>query len=60
MYGAKDGLADPIDVASMLALLPDSDSYPIKFVSQYAHMDFVLGMNANEIIYDHIIDFLTT
>ena len=25
MYSAKDGLTDPIDVASMLALLPDSE-----------------------------------
>lgn len=57
-YGGRDALSDPKDVALLFSLLPNGGSYPVKFIPQYAHIDFILGTNAKDLVYNQIMDFL--
>ncbi|XP_021735262.1 triacylglycerol lipase 2-like [Chenopodium quinoa] len=58
-HGGRDELADVDDVKFLLDKLKnhDKDKLFLQFVEDYAHADYVLAMNAKEIVYDLLIDF---
>jgi pimeloyl-ACP methyl ester carboxylesterase len=54
--GGQDYLADPTDVQFMIAQLPGTPMVHIE--PNYAHLDPLLGTNANQRIYPRILDLL--
>ncbi|XP_030460450.1 triacylglycerol lipase 2-like [Syzygium oleosum] len=58
-YGGKDLLADPDDVKVLLGCLKDhdGDKLVIQYREDYAHADFVFGVNANQVIYEPVMAF---
>lgn len=58
-YGGKDMLADVNDVKSLLNDLKDhdNDKLVVVYIKDYAHADFILGVNANQVVYDRIVSF---
>ncbi|KAG8477974.1 hypothetical protein CXB51_027408 [Gossypium anomalum] len=58
-YGGQDMLADANDVKALLNDLKDHDNGELVEVysEEYAHADFVLGVNANQVVYDPMISF---
>ncbi|KAL4185025.1 hypothetical protein AMTRI_Chr10g3950 [Amborella trichopoda] len=58
-YGAYDALSAPTDVELLIADLKshNKDKIEVQLVESYAHVDFILGVNANQTVYTHIIDF---
>ncbi|KAL5581772.1 hypothetical protein UlMin_014214 [Ulmus minor] len=58
-YGGKDTLSDPNDVQRLLGDLKnhDKDKLVTQFIENYAHMDFVIGVNANTVVYEPLIAF---
>ncbi|KAG6748710.1 hypothetical protein POTOM_048644 [Populus tomentosa] len=58
-YGGKDYLSDVRDVQALLDNLKDhdGDKLVVQYTDEYAHADFVLGVNANQIVYDPVIAF---
>ncbi|KAK7306903.1 hypothetical protein VNO77_44864 [Canavalia gladiata] len=58
-YGGLDMLSDVRDVQLLLGDLKDHDGNKLVVLlkEDYAHMDFVLGVNAKQMIYDPLIDF---
>jgi len=53
--GTQDYLADPTDVAVILKELPKDKLIFKKNIDYYSHLDFIWGMDANEVIYKDII-----
>lgn len=60
VHGGGDSLSDPKDVALLLSLLPNDGSYLVKFIPEYAHIDFILGSNAKDLVYNQVMDFLAS
>ncbi|XP_062103604.1 triacylglycerol lipase 2-like [Humulus lupulus] len=58
-YGGKDQLSDVNDVNVLLEKLKDhdQDKLVVQLVEDYAHLDFVMGVNANKVVYDPLMDF---
>lgn len=58
-YGEKDSLSDPTDVGVLLQNLKDhdGDKLTVLSVENYAHLDFVEGVNANKLVYHPIMAF---
>ncbi|KAK8694290.1 hypothetical protein V6N13_071844 [Hibiscus sabdariffa] len=58
-YGGQDMLADVEDVKALLNDLKDRDKGEMSQVysEEYAHADFVLGVNASQVVYDPMISF---
>ncbi|KAJ9176845.1 hypothetical protein P3X46_012117 [Hevea brasiliensis] len=58
-YGGQDSLSDPKDVQVLLHNLKDhdGDKLVLLFIEDYAHMDFVFGVNANKVVYNPIMAF---
>ncbi|XP_057431460.1 triacylglycerol lipase 2-like isoform X1 [Lotus japonicus] len=58
-YGGQDMLSDVQDVQVLLNDLKDhdGDKLVVVFREDYSHADFVLGVNANELVYDPLMDF---
>jgi len=58
-YGGKDYLSDVKDVQVLLDSLKDhdGDKLVVQYTDEYAHADFVFGVNANQIVYDPLIAF---
>ncbi|WVZ20173.1 hypothetical protein V8G54_007495 [Vigna mungo] len=58
-YGGQDLLSDVNDVQVLLNDLQhhDGNKLVVLFQEDYAHLDFVRAVNANQIIYDPIIAF---
>ncbi|XP_021724562.1 triacylglycerol lipase 2-like [Chenopodium quinoa] len=58
-HGGRDELADVDDVKFLLDKLKnhEKDKLFLQFIEDYAHADYVLAMNAKEIVYDLLIDF---
>jgi hypothetical protein len=53
--GEKDKLADPTDVQRTIASLnPDLIVYQ-SVIPYYEHLDFIWGMDANQVLYPQII-----
>ncbi|CAL5192864.1 unnamed protein product [Lathyrus oleraceus] len=58
-YGGKDMLADVKDVKVLLNDLQDHVANKLVevFNEDYAHIDFIMGVTAKQIVYDPMIDF---
>ncbi|GBG75429.1 hypothetical protein CBR_g20059 [Chara braunii] len=56
LFGGADSLADPYDVAHLMISLPQIPR--LVYLSRYAHMDFIVGINGAEDFFDQIFDFL--
>ena len=52
--GGHDFLADPKDVANLMARIKSTLVFA-KNISSYEHLDFIWGINANQLVYDEII-----
>ncbi|CAK7325123.1 unnamed protein product [Dovyalis caffra] len=52
-YGLRDGLSDVQDVNLLLDILKphhDADKLTTQYIKEYAHMDFIFGVNAKDIV----------
>ncbi|KAK9682316.1 hypothetical protein RND81_10G064900 [Saponaria officinalis] len=58
-YGGKDALSDILDVGTLLDFLKfhDGEKLQVQFIKDYAHADFIMGFNAKDLVYNHIINF---
>ncbi|KAJ6680517.1 LYSOSOMAL ACID LIPASE-RELATED [Salix purpurea] len=58
-YGGKDYLSDVEDVQALLENLKDHDGKKlvVQYIDEYVHADFVLGVNANRIVFDPLMAF---
>lgn len=58
-YGGQDALSDVADVGSLLDYLKvhDEDKLSVQFVKNYGHADFILGINAKDIVYPSVVSF---
>ncbi|RWW46536.1 hypothetical protein BHE74_00047553, partial [Ensete ventricosum] len=58
-YGGWDMLSDVTDVQLLLNDLSnhDADKLVAQLVMEYAHLDFVMGVNAKQVVYDGLIEF---
>ncbi|XP_054799957.1 triacylglycerol lipase 2 isoform X2 [Prosopis cineraria] len=58
-YGGQDALSDVIDVGSLLDRLKlhDVDKLSVQFVKNYGHADFIMGINAKDIVYSSVLAF---
>nr|XP_010926726.1 triacylglycerol lipase 2 [Elaeis guineensis] len=58
-YGGRDSLADVRDVELLLDNLKfhDGDKLTVQFVENYAHADFVMAINAAQIVYSAVMAF---
>lgn len=58
-YGGNDFLSDVKDVEILLDEFKNRshDNLTVQFIPQYAHLDFIVGDNANELVYDPIMNF---
>ena len=60
-YGGQDMLSDVKDVQVLLNDLKDHDrnKLVVLFREDYAHADFVMGVNAKQIVYDPMMAFFS-
>nr|GMD85326.1 triacylglycerol lipase 2-like [Ipomoea batatas] len=58
-YGGQDYLSDVNDVKILLDQLHNhnGDKLLVKFIEDYAHADFVFGVNAKQLVYDDVMNF---
>ncbi|KAI8552047.1 hypothetical protein RHMOL_Rhmol06G0233900 [Rhododendron molle] len=60
-YGGQDYLSDPVDVQILMGALSDhdADKLVVLCAEEYAHLDFTLAGNANQVVYDPIMGFFS-
>lgn len=58
-YGGRDSLSDDRDVGLLLDSLKfhDGDKLTVQFIKDYAHADFIMGVNAKDIVYNALLAF---
>ena len=58
-YGGRDALSDVRDVGNLLDALKfhDVDRLSVQFIEEYAHADYIMGVNAKDIVYNAIVSF---
>ncbi|KAG7017819.1 Triacylglycerol lipase 2, partial [Cucurbita argyrosperma subsp. argyrosperma] len=58
-YGGRDALSDVEDVNHLLDHFKfhDVDKLYVQFIQNYAHADYVMGINANDMVYKPLIAF---
>ncbi|KAL3813887.1 hypothetical protein ACJIZ3_015155 [Penstemon smallii] len=58
-YGGQDKLSVPQDVITLLDKLKlhDKDKLKVQYIEEYAHLDFIIGVNAKDIVYNQVIQF---
>ncbi|GMH25693.1 hypothetical protein Nepgr_027536 [Nepenthes gracilis] len=58
-YGGRDALSDIQDVATLLDCLKlhDGDKLTVQFIKDYAHADFIMGINAKDLVYSAVVKF---
>lgn len=58
-YGGQDALSDVIDVKHLLDDLKshDVDKLSVQFIKDYAHVDFIMGVNAKDVVYNQVVKF---
>ncbi|OVA20031.1 Alpha/beta hydrolase fold-1 [Macleaya cordata] len=58
-YGGQDALSDVNDVQVLLSNLKDhnGDKLVVQYREDYAHADFVMGVNAKQVVYDPLMAF---
>lgn len=59
-HGAKDFLSDMNDVQALLENLRDhdKDKLVVQCIEDYAHLDFVMAVNAYQVVYDPLLAFI--
>ncbi|XP_047312856.1 triacylglycerol lipase 2-like [Impatiens glandulifera] len=59
-YGGNDDLSDTVDVNNLLDILKDHDTDKIftQQVENYGHIDFILAVNAKDVVFNQIVKFL--
>ncbi|KAI8552042.1 hypothetical protein RHMOL_Rhmol06G0233600 [Rhododendron molle] len=60
-HGGQDYLSDPADVQTLMGALSDhdADKLVVLYPEEYAHLDFTLAGNANQVVYDPIMGFFS-
>lgn len=58
-YGGNDALADVSDVENLLDSFKfhDGDKLGVQFIKSYGHADFIMGINAKDIVYNQVVAF---
>ncbi|XP_010928519.1 triacylglycerol lipase 2 [Elaeis guineensis] len=58
-YGGQDELSDVTDVQHLLDSLKshNGDKLTTQYVKNYAHADFVMAVNAKQVVYNPLMDF---
>ncbi|CAN1321688.1 Triacylglycerol lipase 2 [Linum perenne] len=58
-YGSKDALSDTTDVIHLLDHFKfhDKNKMSIQIVKKYAHVDFIMGLDAKDIVYKQVVSF---
>ncbi|XP_061370264.1 triacylglycerol lipase 2-like [Gastrolobium bilobum] len=58
-YGGQDALSDVIDVGNLLDILKfhDVDKLSVQYIKEYAHADFIMGVNAKDIVFNAVTAF---
>ena len=58
-FGGRDALSDVNDVKALLNDLRDHDKDKLvaHYIDEYAHMDFIMGGNAKQKVYDPLLAF---
>ncbi|KAJ1391589.1 AB-hydrolase lipase domain, partial [Sesbania bispinosa] len=59
-YGGQDALSDVMDVKDLIdnyLKSHDVDKLSVQFIQDYAHVDFVMGVNAKELVYKNVVTF---
>ncbi|CAN4076107.1 unnamed protein product [Withania somnifera] len=58
-YGGQDSLSDGKDVETLLDYLKfhDVGKLHIQYIKNYAHADFIMGINAKDLVYNQIVSF---
>lgn len=58
-HGGADSLSDVKDVKLLINSLKNHvrDRLELHFIDKYAHVDFILGVNAKKVVYDPPIAF---
>ncbi|GMI76831.1 Myzus persicae-induced lipase 1 [Hibiscus trionum] len=58
-YGGLDALSDVEDVGLLLDLLKlhDVNKLSIQNIKDYAHLDFIMGVNAKDMVYNQVVKF---
>ncbi|XXG81013.1 hypothetical protein AAC387_Pa09g1746 [Persea americana] len=61
-YGGQDALSDVKDIQLLLDNLKfhDADKLTVQFEKDFAHADFIMGVNAKIIVYNPIIAFFNS
>lgn len=59
-YGKNDYLSDVKDVEILLDKMKDhdKDKLVVQYVDNYAHMDFVMGNNTKQVVFDRVTAFI--
>ncbi|CAI0456911.1 unnamed protein product [Linum tenue] len=58
-YGGQDALSDIRDVQRLLDSFRahDVDKLSVQYVREYAHADFIMGVNAKDIVFNQVVSF---
>lgn len=58
-YGGQDELSDVKDVLNLLSTLSshEGDKLTVEYRANYAHADFVMAVNAKQVVYDPLMAF---
>lgn len=59
IYGGVDTLSIRKDVHTLLATLGSNRNIRELYIDHYAHLDFVQGMTAKDLVYPDIIRFIS-
>ena len=59
-HGSADPIANPDDVAGLMAALPATAQIQSRSVPGYAHMDFTWGVDANSLVYPAVLARLSS
>ncbi|XP_075474265.1 triacylglycerol lipase 2 isoform X3 [Primulina tabacum] len=56
-YGGRDALSDVQDVEDLLDALKLDKLLQVQYVKNYAHVDFILGVTAKDLIFNRVMSF---
>uniref|UniRef100_A0A2P2J703 Lipase n=1 Tax=Rhizophora mucronata TaxID=61149 RepID=A0A2P2J703_RHIMU len=58
-YGGRDALSDVRDVQLLFDSFKfhDVDKLTIRYIKDYAHADFIMGINAKDLVYNQLVSF---
>ncbi|KAF5739566.1 triacylglycerol lipase 2-like [Tripterygium wilfordii] len=58
-YGGRDALSDVRDVELLIDAFKfhDGDKFNVQHIKDYAHADFIMGVNAKDLVYNQVVAF---